>query len=153
MPAPAGAIVSLLPLYLNLSIVGFPQVHEWVPIEIAYVLFIAFLMISPIPHFSFKKIGRVPREWFIPVLFGIAVTILLLATFTMEMLIALSLLYLALIPVAIRRYRSLQSADAAAASALAEETSPESAAGRARADGPDDLRQRPGRGLRSLSRS
>ena len=119
MPAPAGAIVSLLPLYLDLSAIGLPQAHEWVPFEIAYVLFIAFLMISPIPHFSGKKIGRVPREWFIPVLFGIVVTILLLATFTMEMLVALSLLYLALIPLSVRRYRTFQRADAAAAAASA----------------------------------
>ncbi|HWG06626.1 MAG TPA: phosphatidylcholine/phosphatidylserine synthase [Beijerinckiaceae bacterium] len=110
MPAPAGAIVGLLPVYLSLSVIGLPHGRDWVPAEIVYVLFIAFLMISPIPHFSFKKIGRVPREWFIPVLFGIAVTILLLATFTMEMLIALSLLYLALVPVAIRHQRDLQRA-------------------------------------------
>ena len=58
---------------------------------------------------------------FIPVLFGIVVTILLLATFTMEMLVALSLVYLALIPVSIRRYRAFQRADAAAGSASAPE--------------------------------
>lgn len=128
MPAPAGAIVSLLPLYLNLSVVGLPRLHAWVPFEIAYVLSIAFLMISPIPHFSGKKIDRVPREWFIPVLFGIVVTILLLATFTMEMLVALSLLYLALIPLSVRRYRAFQRADATAAAASAQRAAPASAA-------------------------
>ncbi len=152
MPAPAGAIVCLLPLYLNLSVIGFPQVHEWVPFEIAYVLFIAFLMISPIPHFSFKKIGRVPREWFIAVLFGIAVTILLLATFTMEMLIALSLLYLALIPVSICRYRTLQNADAAAVPAASEKSS-DGPSGSARVDDSDDLSQRRRRGQPPVWRS
>src|SRR6202023_1701699 len=94
MPAPAGAIVGLLPLYLNLSILAVPNVRALVPFEIAYVLIVAFLMASRIPHFSGKRIGRVPREYVIAVLFGIAACILLLATFTMEMLIGLTLVYL-----------------------------------------------------------
>ncbi len=118
MPAPAGAIVGLLPLYLSLSVLPFPKGPYVVPIEIFYVLFVAFLMASRIPHFSGKKIGRIPREYVIVVLFGIAVTILLLATFPMEMLVALSLLYLATIPIAIRRYKTLQARDAAITQAL-----------------------------------
>lgn len=115
MPAPAGAIVSLLPLYLGLSVLGLPPVRWLAPFEIAYVLFIAFLMASRIPHFSGKRIGRIPREYVIVVLFGIAVVLLLLATFPMEMLICLSFLYLATVPLAMRRYRSYEAADAAAA--------------------------------------
>jgi CDP-diacylglycerol---serine O-phosphatidyltransferase len=118
MPAPAGAIVGLLPLYLSLSLLPLPHMPYLVPVEIGYVLFIAFLMASRIPHFSGKKIGRIPREYVLVVLFGIAVTILLLATFPMEMLVALSLLYLATIPVAIRRYKALQARDAAREEAL-----------------------------------
>ena len=113
MPAPAGAIVGLLPLYLSLSLLPLPHMPYVVPVEIGYVLFVAFLMASRIPHFSGKKIGRIPREYVIVVLFGIAVTILLLATFPMEMLVALSLLYLATIPIAIRRYKALQAREAA----------------------------------------
>jgi CDP-diacylglycerol---serine O-phosphatidyltransferase len=118
MPAPAGAIVGLLPLYLSLSVVPFPHGAYVVPVEIGYVLFIAFLMASRIPHFSGKKIGRIPREYVIVVLFGVAVTILLLATFPMEMLVALSLLYLATIPIAIRRFKALQARDLAHDQAL-----------------------------------
>ncbi len=111
MPAPAGAIVGLLPLYLSLSAIPFPHMPYIVPVEIGYVLFIAFLMASRIPHFSGKKIGRVPREYVIVVLFGVAATVLLLATFPMEMLVALSLLYLGTIPIAIRRFKALQAVD------------------------------------------
>ena len=113
MPAPAGAIVGLLPLYLNLSILAVPNVRALIPFEIAYVLIVAFLMASRIPHFSGKRVGRVPREYVIAVLFGIAASILLLATFTMEMLIGLTLVYLATIPVAIRRFNAYAAADAA----------------------------------------
>ena len=79
---------------------------------------IAFLMASQIPHFSGKSIGRVPREYVAVVLFGLAAGVLLLANFPMEMLVALSLAYLASIPFSIRRFRQLRRADAAAGLAL-----------------------------------
>ncbi|MGH6800972.1 MAG: CDP-alcohol phosphatidyltransferase family protein, partial [Methylocella sp.] len=113
MPAPAGAIVGLLPLYLNLSILAVPNSRALVPFEIVYVLAVAFLMVSRIPHFSGKRIGRVPREYVIAVLFGIAACLLLLAIFTMEMLIGLTLIYLATIPVAVRRSNAYAAEDAA----------------------------------------
>lgn len=117
MPAPAGAIVVLLPLYLSLSVLGVTETHRLVPFEIAYVLFIAFLMASRIPHFSGKRIGRVQREYVIVVLFGVAVIVLLLATFPMEMLVCLSVAYLATIPFAIRRFKAFAAADAVAMAA------------------------------------
>lgn len=113
MPAPAGAIVSLLPLYLNLSVLAVPNVRELVPFEIVYVLIVAFLMASRIPHLSGKRAGRVPREYVIPVLFAIVACILLLATFPMEMLVCLTLVYFATIPLAIRRFKAHETADAA----------------------------------------
>lgn len=113
MPAPAGAIVGLLPVYLNLSILAVPNTRTMVPFEIAYVLLIALLMASPLPHLSGKNIGRVPREYVLAVLFGIAACLLLLATFTMEMLICLTLIYLATIPIAMRRFKAYAAADAA----------------------------------------
>lgn len=118
MPAPAGAIIVLLPLYLHLSVFALPNHFFFVPFEIAYVLFAAFLMVSRIPHFSAKKIGRIPREYIIFVLFSIIVLVLLLATFPMEMMVFLSFLYLATIPLAIRRFRSFEAKDRAASSAL-----------------------------------
>ncbi len=119
MPAPAGAVIVLLPMYLHL-VTGAPQASIYVPFEIAYVLLIAFLMASRIPHFSGKTIGRVPREYFIAVLFGGAAFILLLATFPMEVLIVLSVLYLCLIPSSIRSYRRYSEADAAQVQASTE---------------------------------
>jgi CDP-diacylglycerol---serine O-phosphatidyltransferase len=118
MPAPAGAIVGLLPLYLNLSILNVPNGRFAIFIYIVYVLMVALLMASRIPHLSGKKIGRVPRDYVIVVLFGIVVSLLLLATFPMEMLIFFSLLYLGTIPFAIRRFRAYEAADAAHLAAL-----------------------------------
>lgn len=113
MPAPAGALVVLLPLYLNLSEVKLENSAQYVPVEIAYVLVIAMLMASRIPHFSGKNIGKVPGEKVIFVMFGVAVFILLLYTFPMEVLIGLTLAYLALIPFSLRSARALAAADAA----------------------------------------
>ena len=111
MPAPAGAMVGLLPAYLHL--LGLPLSRAYVPFEIAYVFLVAFLMASRIPHFSGKNLGRVPRERLIVVLFGVAVVLLLLVTFPMEMLAALAVLYVALIPFSILRYRALERGEAA----------------------------------------
>lgn len=117
MPAPAGAIVVMLPLYLHLSIFGLGIDRTWAAAEIAYVLAIAGLMASPLPHFSGKSIGRVPREYVILVLFGVAALVLLTATFPMEMLAAVSLLYLGLIPFSIRMHRRFRLKDAEARAA------------------------------------
>jgi CDP-diacylglycerol--serine O-phosphatidyltransferase len=115
MPAPAGAVTGLLPVYLHLSLFNVPNVHALVPIEVVYVLAIAFLMASQIPHFSGKSVGRVPREYVAVVLFGLAAGLLLLANFPMEMLVALSLAYLASIPFSIRRFRQMRRASAESA--------------------------------------
>ena len=105
MPAPAGAVVGLLPIYVHG--LGLPYDRAFVPIETAYVLFVAFLMASRIPHFSGKHIGRVPREMVLLVLFAVAAIILLVATFPMEMLVAMTLAYLCTIPFGVRYYRAL----------------------------------------------
>jgi CDP-diacylglycerol--serine O-phosphatidyltransferase len=113
MPAPAGAIVGLLPLYFQLSYLDF-GFHVPAAAEIAYVIFVAFLMASRIPHFSGKKIGRIPREYFMVILFCVAAMLLLLATFPMEMMVALSLCYMATVPFAVRKYRRFERVDLAA---------------------------------------
>jgi CDP-diacylglycerol--serine O-phosphatidyltransferase len=111
MPSPAGAIVVLLPIYLHLSVFQMPQGKTFVPLLIAYVLLIAFLMVSRIPHFSGKQMGRVPREYFLVIMLGVVAGILLLASYPAEVLVLLTVLYLALIPVAWRRFKSLENAD------------------------------------------
>jgi CDP-diacylglycerol--serine O-phosphatidyltransferase len=113
MPAPAGAITVLLPLYLHLSVVELPAGKFMTPVFVVYVLGVAFLMASRIPHFSGKRLGRVPRDLVIPLLFGIGVTALLLAIFPMEMLAVLGFSYLAAIPFGVRRYNQLAQAEAA----------------------------------------
>ncbi len=108
MPAPAGAIVGLLPLYLQLSSFVPPGIRLPVPLVIAFVITVAFLMASRIPHYSGKRIRPIAPESFIVILFAVAAVLLLLATFPMEMMIVLSLAYLATIPFAVRQHRRLE---------------------------------------------
>jgi CDP-diacylglycerol--serine O-phosphatidyltransferase len=110
MPAPAGAIVVLLPLYVHMSLDLAPT-RGSAMFEVVYVFVVALLMASRIPHFSGKTIGRVPRDRFVFVLFAAAAVIVLLVTFPLQMLIFVSLAYLALIPVSMRSYKKLVAQD------------------------------------------
>jgi CDP-diacylglycerol--serine O-phosphatidyltransferase len=114
MPAPAGAILVLLPLYVHI-VTGSVATPAVAGVEAVYSLLVALLMASRIPHFSGKSLGRVPRDKFIFVLFLVAALLVTLAFFPMQMLIALSLLYLCMIPYSMRAYRTLAEADAAPA--------------------------------------
>jgi CDP-diacylglycerol--serine O-phosphatidyltransferase len=123
MPAPAGAIVVLLPLYVHLSF-DLPESRLLTLVEALYVVGVAGLMASRIPHFSGKTIGRVPREAFVFVLFAVAALLVLLASFPLQMLIFVSLAYLAMIPVSVRSHRRLTEQDAARNIAEAAEKAP-----------------------------
>ena len=107
MPAPAGAIVGLLPIYLRFAFDFGAPAPRVAFCESFYVLAIALLMASRVPHFSGKSIGRVPREHLAVFLVGVAAALLLVFVFPMQALVAITLAYLASIPFAIRRYREL----------------------------------------------
>ncbi|HZH12382.1 MAG TPA: CDP-diacylglycerol--serine O-phosphatidyltransferase [Microvirga sp.] len=112
MPAPAGALTSMLPLYL--SFLGFSIGPAAALIALVYLLVLAFLMVSTIPVYSGKTIGlKVPRQWVLPI-FVISVAIFgLLANFPWEMLTAITVLFLGSIPFSVLRYRQLDRAHAA----------------------------------------
>jgi CDP-diacylglycerol--serine O-phosphatidyltransferase len=107
MPAPAGAIVGLLPVYLRLLLTDAASAPRFVGVEVAYVLVVALLMASRVPHFSGKSIGRVPQAYVAPVLIGLAAALLLIVNFPLQSLVALSVAYLAAIPWSVRRYLAM----------------------------------------------
>src|SRR6266849_10566225 len=66
MPAPGGAITVLLPIYVYL--LGMPRVAFIAPVTLVYTLAIAFLMVSRLPVFSGKRVGkRLAPEMVLPV--------------------------------------------------------------------------------------
>jgi CDP-diacylglycerol--serine O-phosphatidyltransferase len=88
---------------------GFTPPPLFAVVEALYLLFIAYLMISRIPTYAGKTFGsRVPREWVVP-FFVIAIAIVgLLVTYPFLFLVAVVVLYLALIPFGVKRYRTLE---------------------------------------------
>ncbi|MBV5263049.1 CDP-alcohol phosphatidyltransferase family protein [Pinisolibacter aquiterrae] len=98
MPAPAGAIAAMLPLYLA-------EIFEFVParaiagVVAVYLLVIAFMMVSTIPTWSGKKIGtRVPRDKVIPITVGVVLVIAALVSYPFPILAAVTIAYLTFIP-------------------------------------------------------
>jgi CDP-diacylglycerol--serine O-phosphatidyltransferase len=103
MPAPAGAIVVLLPLYLDG--LGVFDVRAWPWAIAAYTLAMAFLLVSTIPTFSGKLLGeRISGDYVLPIFVAAAAVVALLLTYPYGTLTLVSLLYLASIPLSYRRY-------------------------------------------------
>jgi CDP-diacylglycerol--serine O-phosphatidyltransferase len=102
VPAPAGAITVLLPIYLAfLSIPKPPAV-----LTALYTLTIAFLMVSRLPVFSGKTVRmRVPPEMVLPVFVSVIFFIALLISYPWYILSAGSVLYLLSLPAGWKSYR------------------------------------------------
>lgn len=112
MPAPAGAITAMLPLYLHA--IGLPVQEYGAPFVGLYILFIAFLTISRIPCYAGKTLGaRIPRDMVLPIFVAVVVIAGLLFAYTFEMLTLVVVAYLALIPLSVARYRKLEREHAA----------------------------------------
>ncbi len=102
VPAPAGAILALLPIYLGL--LGLWDRYSFVTwFTIFYTLFIGFLMTSSIPTWSGKRSARhVSRRLVIPVMIGLMMLIVVVFSYPWLMLSAGALIYLASIPLSYR---------------------------------------------------
>jgi CDP-diacylglycerol---serine O-phosphatidyltransferase len=117
VPAPAGAVIALLPVYLAfLGIYRFPAL-----LTALYTLFIAFLMVSRLPVFSGKSVRmRVPPELVLPVFVGVIFFIALLIGYPWHLLSTGSVLYLLSLPLGLKSYRDqARAAEAATAAAAA----------------------------------
>jgi CDP-diacylglycerol--serine O-phosphatidyltransferase len=104
----------LLPIYLNF--LGVPRgiVVTW--IVFAYTLTIAFLMVSRLPVFSGKRVGkRVPPEMVLPVFVVIVLFFALLISYPWEVLTVGTLIFLACLPLGWLSYRDYERKAAAAA--------------------------------------
>src|SRR6202166_1192280 len=102
VPAPAGAITVLLPIYL--AFLGLPKPP--VMLTPLHTLLIAFLMVSRLPVFAGKTIRmRVPPEMVLPVFVSVIFFIALLIGYPWHILSAGSVLYLLSLPAGSKSYR------------------------------------------------
>jgi CDP-diacylglycerol---serine O-phosphatidyltransferase len=104
MPAPAGAITVLLPVYMHF--LGVPQLAIIPPVTFVYTLAIAFLMVSRLPVYSGKKLGtRVPPDLVLLVFIGFVLFFALLISYPWEVLTIAAVLYLVSLPFGFLAYR------------------------------------------------
>jgi len=115
MPAPAGAITVLLPIYLAFLALPIPSFATFL-----YTLAIAILMVSRLPVYSGKRLGtRVPREFVLPVFMLVVLFFALLISYPWVVLTLGTLAYLAALPFGWLSYRRLEEAAADTTAAAA----------------------------------
>ena len=107
VPAPAGAITVLLPIYMNFLGVSRGLVLAW--LTFFYTLVIALLMVSRLPVFSGKQVGkRVPSELVLPAFVLVVAFFALLVSYPWEVLTIGSIAYLGSLPFGWVSYRNYQ---------------------------------------------
>lgn len=101
VPAPMGAMLVLLPVYL-----GFLGVEPGMPfayIAAAYTVLIAYLLISRLPVWSGKSgTSRIRRDLVFPMILGVVLYVAMLMSFTWEVLVLTVAAYLVFIPISAR---------------------------------------------------
>jgi CDP-diacylglycerol--serine O-phosphatidyltransferase len=112
VPAPAGAIVVLLPLFLGLE--GNAMQWEWLSgfarfplISAAFLTVVAMLLVSTLPVWSFKNF-KVPSQYALPLMLGIGTFAAVLVADPWAAGVAAGLLYLGMLPFSLRSYRRLK---------------------------------------------
>jgi CDP-diacylglycerol--serine O-phosphatidyltransferase len=112
VPAPAGAGLAFIPIFLWL-VTGSGWVQAWY-VVMPWVLFVALLMISSIPTYSWSSI-RIRSSWRLLALAGIAVLGAALLTAPWHTLLVVSVIYLLMIPFALASYARVKRRRASAA--------------------------------------
>jgi CDP-diacylglycerol--serine O-phosphatidyltransferase len=114
VPAPAGAITVLLPIYIYF--LGMPRLGFVAPMTLVYTLAIAFLMVSRLPVFSGKRVGkRVAPEMVLPVFVAVVLFFALLISYPWPVLTIGTVIYLGSLPFGWLSYREYERKDEAAA--------------------------------------
>jgi len=113
VPAPAGAGLAFVPIYLWLITDHDPRFQEW-PIVMAWTLFIALLMISSLPTYSWSSI-RIRRGWRLFALAGVALLGAALVVAPWATLLVVAALYLIMIPFGLASYARVRRRRATAA--------------------------------------
>ena len=102
VPAPAGAILVLLPVYLGF--LGVPIGQSYGVAASLYTVAIALLMVSQLPVYSGKTGLKVRRDLVVPVMLAIVCYVALLFSYTWHTMALSALAYLAALPFGIRAH-------------------------------------------------
>ena len=113
VPAPAGAGLAFVPIFLWL-VSGSDWFRVWY-VVMPWVLFVALLMISNIPTYSWSSI-RIRKGWRLFALAGVALLGAALLTAPWQTLLAVALLYLSMLPFSLASYGRVRRRRASAVS-------------------------------------
>jgi CDP-diacylglycerol--serine O-phosphatidyltransferase len=103
VPAPAGAAIVLLPAYLGF--IGVDTERPLVYCACIFTVLVALLMISRLPVYSGKTIGkRISTDRVVPLIFVLVLYVLLLASYPWQTLSISVIAYLAFLPLSARAY-------------------------------------------------
>ena len=102
VPAPAGALLVLLPMFL--SFLWFDSIQSYSGLIAIYMVLIGLLLVSRIPTYSFKT-TTVRRRKITFILIGFAVLVAMLLTYPWSSLVAMDLTYFGIIIWSFFKYR------------------------------------------------
>ncbi|MBP1860721.1 CDP-diacylglycerol--serine O-phosphatidyltransferase [Rhizobium herbae] len=103
VPAPAGAMLVLLPMYLGL--LGVVPDRTMAIISSGYTVLIAFLLVSRLPVWSGKSENRVRRDLVLPIILFVVLYVATLMSFTWETMVVTAVGYLASLPFGARKWK------------------------------------------------
>lgn len=110
VPAPAGAIIVMLPIYLNLL-----GMQKLTVVSLLYTVAVSFLLVSTLPVFSGKQLGkRVAPDKVLPIFVIVVLFVALLVSYPWWVLSIGSICYLASLPFGWLAYQRYKTQDAAA---------------------------------------
>ena len=103
VPAPAGAVLVMLPLYLSFLRVGVEPSRPVAFVATGFTVLVAFLLVSRLPVYSGKSL-KVPGDKVLPIILAVVLYILLLMTYPWYTLTASVAGYLLFLPFSVRAY-------------------------------------------------
>ncbi|ACM36049.1 MULTISPECIES: CDP-alcohol phosphatidyltransferase family protein [Rhizobium/Agrobacterium group] len=103
VPAPAGALLVMLPIYLGF--LGVEATPGFAFASSAYTMLIAFLLISRLPVWSGKSEKKVRRDLVLPLTIAVVLYVALLMSFTWEVLSVTVIVYLLSLPFGARAWK------------------------------------------------
>jgi CDP-diacylglycerol---serine O-phosphatidyltransferase len=103
VPAPAGAVLVMLPLYLYFLRLGLEPSRPVAFVAAGFTVLVAFLLVSRLPVYSGKSI-KIPGDRVLPVILAVVLYILLLMAYPWYTLTASVAGYLLFLPFSVRAY-------------------------------------------------
>lgn len=105
IPAPAGALMAMLPVIIVLAVEN--DIFSHPAVVGTWTLAMAAMMVSRVPTYSFKRI-RVPQAYVLPLVVCVGFFMAGLAGFPWKVLTGVSILYLLTMPLSVRSYARLR---------------------------------------------